>query len=458
MGVYSVRLGTRLQVIRLTPFGFRLKRSDKAMTSSIRRCVIAVMIGAALSAAGSTGGELVGAVATKPAQTILGVAGLANATPSLAVLGRTVVAVWSAGKDGIVNVYAATSDDGGATFSEPRRVNDQAGDVSANSEQPPRVVISGSGASRTLTVIWSKRSDAAEKTRQDVIRTARSTDGGRTFSPARMIHDPKFSGARGWESLTAGPDGVVHAVWLDGRDAEKKMSGAPKGQPWQDVYHAVLAPDGRIVESQIATGVCFCCKTAVAVDGRGRVYAAWRHIFPGSIRDIAFASSTDGGLHFGPLVRVSEDKWELNGCPEDGPAMAVEVSGVIHIVWPTVVSEGEPQKALFYATSRDGKTFSPRARVPTAGATNPSHPQLTLTPDGGSVIVWDEVIDGAPRVSMSRVSRDGALGPPQVLSGSEPASHPVTVRPAAGDLLVAWTSRSSSDRSMISLRRISVPR
>jgi hypothetical protein len=188
------------------------------------------------------------------------------------------------------------------------------------------------------------------------------------------------------------------------------------------------------------------------------VYAAWRHIFPGSIRDIAFASSTDGGLHFGPLVRVSEDNWELNGCPEDGPAMAAETSGVIHIVWPTLVTDGDPQKALFYATSRDGKTFSPRARVPTAAATNPSHPQLTLTPDGGSVIVWDETVDGVRRVSMTRVSRTGAFGPSQVLSGSEPAIYPVTVRPVTGDLLVAWTTRSSPEQSMISLRRVSVPK
>ena len=63
-----------------------------------------------------------------------------------------------------------------------------------------------------------------------------------------------------------------------------------------------------------------------------------------------------------PLVRVSEDKWELNGCPEDGPTLAVDQAGVIHIAWATVVNDGEPQKALFYATSRDGKTFSPRAR------------------------------------------------------------------------------------------------
>jgi len=293
---------------------------------------------------------------------------------------------------------------------------------------------------------------------------SRSTDSGRTFAPAKTIHDPALSGARGWESLTPGPDGSVHAVWLDGRDAQRKMSeamahaheGAPaaKGQPPQDVYHGRLTPDGRIVETLIATEVCFCCKTAVAVDGRGGVYAAWRHIFPGSLRDMAFAKSTDGGLHFSSLVRVSEDKWELNGCPEDGPAMAVDASGMIHITWATLVTEGESQKALFYATSKDGKAFSPRARVPTAGVTNPSHPQMTLTPDGGAVIVWDEVVEGVRRVSMSRVLRGGGFAPAQVVSGSEPAIYPVMARSAAGDLVVAWTSRSSADRSMIGVRRI----
>jgi hypothetical protein len=288
-----------------------------------------------------------------------------------------------------------------------------------------------------------------------VIHLSRSTDGGRTFSTSQAIHDPKFSGARGWQSLTTAPDGTVHAVWLDGRNAEKKASdpAASKGQPWQDIFHGTVAPDGHISESQIAGGVCFCCKTAVAVDGRGIVYAAWRHIFPGSIRDIAFSTSNDRGLHFGPLVRVSEDRWELNGCPEDGPAMAVEPSGIVHIVWPTVITDSEPRKTLFYAISRDGRTFSPRARVPASGAT-PSHPQLTLTSDGGAVIAWDELSDGVRRVSMTAVSASGEFRPPQVVSGNEAASYPVTARSGSDDVLVAWTSRplSAPDRSMIELK------
>jgi len=413
-----------------------------------------LVLAAALVAAVSWSGHRALAV-QRPSPTSLGVPGAANASPSLAALDRMVVATWTAAKDGATNVYVATSSDSGATFSEPRRVNDQDGDATANAEQPPRATISGPPNARVITVIWSKRNEGPQRSRNDTVRVSRSTDGGRTFSAARSIHDSAASGARGWESLASGPDGTVHAVWLDGRDAERKMTEeasqtgmAHKGQPPQDVFHGTLSADGRHVDTLIATGVCFCCKTAVAVGAGGRVYAAWRHIFPGSMRDIAFAQSADGGRRFDPPVRVSEDKWELNGCPEDGPTLAVDRAGVIHIAWATLVNEKEPQKAIFYATSRDGRVFSQRARVPTSGIT-PGHPQMALVP-GGVAIVWDETVDSLRRIASTRVSTTGSMRPAQVLSGREPASNPVIVH--SGDqLVVAWASR---DEPVIRLQRV----
>ena len=437
------------------------------MNATIRRALMTVAAVSGLTSVGSTAGQSArGLQQVASPDATIGVVGAVNGTPSLAVLGRTVAVVWTTTKDGAANVHAAMSIDGGATFSEPRRVNDADGDASANNEQPPRVVISGAKSSpRKITVFWSKRNEGPQRARRDAIRIASSEDDARTFTPARFTHDAALSGARGWESLAVSPNGEVHAVWLDGRDAERKIaegiahSGMPhKGQPPQDLYHGRVAPDGRVIETVIATGVCFCCKTAVAVDARGTVYAAWRHIFPGSIRDIAIARSSDGGRRFDSLVRVSEDKWELNGCPEDGPALALDQAGVIHIAWATVVNDGEPQKALFYATSTDGKTFSPRARLPVAVVATPGHPQLALASDGGAAIVWDEVVAGQRRVSFTRVSRSGAFAPAQILSGDESASNPVIVRVDKG-LLVAWTSRSSAtksaaDPSVIKMRRI----
>ena len=423
------------------------------MTSRVRLIVIAVAVSTALSFGGA---------AQSPESQTLAVAGAVNATPSLAASGRSVAAVWTATKEGKTNVYIALSSDSGVTFSAPRRVNDRDGDAGATNEQPPRAVISGSGTNATVTVVWSKRDPGPQDARRDIIRMARSTDGGRTFLPARITHDPSFSGARGWQALTLDAKGVVHAVWLDGRAAHKKIAamghaGVPhKGQPPQEIYHGTLTADGRMIETRIAEDVCFCCKTAVAVDPRGGVLTAWRHVFPGSMRDIAFAKSTDGGRHFSSLVRVSEDNWELNGCPEDGPSLAVDSAGIIHIAWTTVVNDGEPYKALFYATSRDGKVFSPRARVPTSRTITPGHPQLVLTSNGGAAIAFDEAAPGMRRVSLARVSRTGAFQPPQVLSDDDAASHPVIIQTTTDELLVAWASRpaNSSNSSTIRLRRI----
>jgi hypothetical protein len=126
-----------------------------------------------------------------------------------------------------------------------------------------------------------------------------------------------------------------------------------------------------------------------------------------------------------------------------------------------VVTEGEPQKAIFYAMSRDGRAFSPRARIPTTGITTPGHPQLVLMPDGGAAIVFDEVVGGVRRVSYARKARGGVFQSPEILSGAEAASYPVMVQSGTNDLLVAWTSRSpgpSPDPSQISVRRLTAGR
>jgi len=201
------------------------KRSGRAL---IALCAIGLSTDAVIR------GQSTNGVRSAEVQTI-GVPGASNSTPSLAAAGQIVAVVWTAAKDGRSNVYIAMSGDGGATFSAPTRVNDQDGDAGATNEQPPRVVISASGRQRAVTVLWSKRDTGSTRTRTDIIRMARSTDGGRTFSPARITHESAFTGARGWQSFTVAPDGSLHAVWLDGLHAEQKIA---------DDYFPILRIDG----------------------------------------------------------------------------------------------------------------------------------------------------------------------------------------------------------------------
>ena len=85
-------------------------------------------------------------------------------------------------------------------------------------------------------------------------------------------------------------------------------------------------------ERELFKGVCYCCKTAMAIGPDGAIYAAWRHVFAGNLRDMGFTVSRDGGKTFSPLTRVNQDGWSINGCPDDGPAMAVDAKGTVHLV------------------------------------------------------------------------------------------------------------------------------
>ncbi|MCM3879095.1 MAG: glycoside hydrolase [Vicinamibacterales bacterium] len=385
----------------------------------------------------------------------LAVAGAKNGMVSLAASGTHVVAVWTATRDDAMNIHAATSEDGGATFSTPVRVNDRDGDVSANAEQPPRVAVAGSDVS----VIWPSR-----KSGTSAIRLSRSRDGGRSFGPAVTIHNESLPGARGWAGLAVDGEGTAHAVWLDGRDAvttghthagtnhAAMNHAAMKAAPRQDVYQALIAPDGRVTEAHVARDVCFCCKTAVGIGPSGRVNVAWRHIFPGSMRDIAMATSIDGGRHFSELARVSQDKWELSGCPDDGPGMAVGSHDDVHLVWPTLVNQAEPQKAIFYSTTTDGKTFSPRIRLSAESQSDAAHPQIAVDGAGNLAAVWDEQQGDTRQVIVRRMDAGATFGVPVAIGGPTSAFYPFVLS-VNGSFLAAWTT-GSGDASAIVVRRL----
>ena len=301
------------------------------------------------------------------ATTTLAIPGRASATPSIAADGRFVAVVWSASlPSGATDIFAAVSRDGAESFGAPARVNDVDGDARVSGEQPPRVaLVTRAGAAPLMVVVWTTK--GARGTR---IVESRSADGGRTFTPAAAIPGGDAAGNRGWEAIAAA-DGHVDAVWLDHR-AMTSHEGHMSPEQSSLYFGAV---DRSRPPRPITNGVCYCCKTALAVGLDGALYAAWRQVYAGNVRDIAFTVSRDGGKTFAPPVRVSDDNWILDGCPDDGPAIAVDPTGSVHIVWPTLVGKGsdDPTIALFYATSTDGRHFTPRQRVPTEGL--PHHPR-----------------------------------------------------------------------------------
>jgi hypothetical protein len=135
--------------------------------------------------------------------------------------------------------------------------------------------------------------------------------------------------------------------------------------------------------------------------------------------------------------------------------MAVDETGAAHIVWPTVVTQPALRGRLFYAVTRDGRTFTPRQEIPTLGGPKPTHPQIAIGPDGRAVIAWDELHNGtrtAASVS-ARVESDGRVtfGPVTRLSTGPPATYPVLAASSRG-IVAAWTTGLAGSSSIATRR------
>jgi hypothetical protein len=384
----------------------------------------------------------------------LAIADRTNANVSLAANGTVVAAVWAAShQSGSTDIYAAVSRDGAATFPQPVRVNAKAGDAHVSGEQPPRVALrSRPNQLPEIVVVWTSSNDHG-----GTIVSARSGDGGQTFGPTTAIPGGEGPGNRGWENIAVDSGGHVHAVWLDHRELAKSASMTDMAEHHLEpadskkdavataqlskLYTATLDDDTS--SRAITGGVCYCCKTAIATGMQNDIYLAWRHVYPQNVRDMAFAESHDGGRTFSAPLRVSEDKWQIEGCPEDGPALAVDARRQIHVVWPTLVNDSPGSQrsiGIFYA-SNTGRGFGPRQRVPTEGV--PHHPQMALARDS-IYLAWDELKNGRRQVVVAHRPLSAgadAKWAREVISGDVPGSYPSIVATGTG-VAIAWTSNA----------------
>jgi hypothetical protein len=386
-----------------------------------------------------------------------------NATPWVAARGSFVAVAWGGTLDGNTDVFVAVSRDGGNRFAEPVQVNAIAGEARLGGELPPRVELLGrANGDPEIIVLWTARGASTE------IKTARSSDGGKSFSFPVTLQSSGVRGDRGWAALAIDKSGEAHAIWLDHRglasDDNQKAHADHKAAEHDGtamaqrsgLFYAAGEQTSWRQEQELTTGVCYCCKTALAVAPSGTIYAAWRHVYSGNFRDIAFTSSRDAGRTFATPTRISEDQWQLNGCPDDGPAMAVDGAGTVHVVWPTVLTGPVSQGALFYATSSDGRTFTPRVRVSTLGSPKPSHPQIAVDAKGRIILAWDEVVNGTRTAVVREVLRGSrgevTFGQAIKVAEGQPSLYPVLAS-TAGAIVSAWTA-GTPGRSVIQVRRL----
>ncbi|MBT4887964.1 MAG: exo-alpha-sialidase [Rhodospirillales bacterium] len=333
------------------------------------------------------------------------------------------------------HVYMATSSNLKEGFSSPLQITSKPLPVDKNGENRPKIIVAKNAD------IYVSFTTKGQRKYTGAVYFSRSIDGGKSFSEPMPITDEDASVSQRFDSLAVTPSGRIYLAWLDKREW---FSAVRNDEPYRGISLYYTWSDNRgesfAVNTKSADHTCECCRTAMALDGEKPVIA-WRHMFEPNIRDHAIMQLGEKKS----LVRISEDRWAIDGCPHHGPALSITDTGDQHIVWYT---DGEARSGLFYAYSGATKeTFT--APFGFGNIENQaSHPDVLST--GQSVfLTWKEFTGEASELYFMQSADGGQTWstPLRIASSNGPADHPFLVV-ANGWVHASWSSMVEGWRSM----------
>jgi len=329
------------------------------------------------------------------------------------------------------HVYVQRSDDEGATYSTPVRVNAEPEDAEFNGENRPKIVVSEDG---TVMLSWTTKT-SNQFTGE--IRFSRSVDGGQSFETPRTINDDGLHTGHRFDSLFLTPSGKVYLTWIDKRDMEATLA-RNEAYPGAAIYYTVSTDMGAsfMPNVRVSHNSCECCRIAVAPHGQDNVAILWRQIFDDHIRDHAIAVLSPDGV-VSDLSRATVDDWYIDACPHHGPAMVAGAQdGQYHMSW---FSAGNLHSGIHYARY-DLASDVPADLIKVDGTPGAGHPSLALH-KGTLYLVWKGFDGMSTPLQMMQSRDDGrSWSAPQTLMTTDQGSdHPLLVTSAQG-VFLSWSS------------------
>lgn len=271
------------------------------------------------------------------------------------------------------------------------------------------------------------------------IFVALSDDGGSSWSEPFNPHTDGTDTEHGFVTIFPN-DGGVGMVWLDGRKMVNDVTDdvAASGMTLRSAtFAADLSGTSDVLVDDLT---CDCCQTDVANTAEGPV-AVYRDRTVKEIRDIYVSRLVDGEWQDGQAV--SDDNWDIPGCPVNGPVIQASGSDVA-VAWFSAGDERPRVQAAWSADS--GKSFSTPVEV---SADQPlGHVGAALLPNGDLVVSWHHNTGGGTAaLNLRRVSASGELGEVHVLQKAAdifPFSVPQLVL-YSGSLIASWTSKTDDE-------------
>jgi len=163
-----------------------------------------------------------------------------------------------------------------------------------------------------------------------------------------ILHSDGVKSEHGFVSIIPNDNNGFYVTWLDGRNTvEKKLDGHHK--PMTIRFAEITAGGGVINESELDSATCDCCQTSIAANKNGPI-VVYRDRDKKEVRDIYITRQINGAWE--APSPVHKDGWIINGCPVNGPKVAVN-SNNLAVSWFTVSNENPIVNLSFSKSNGD---------------------------------------------------------------------------------------------------------
>jgi len=291
--------------------------------------------------------------------------------------------------------------------------------IQAQSWQPTKRLTWNSGASYdpaiatdssgNIHVVWTNVTSGNSE-----IYYKRSTDGGSTWQPTKRL--TWNAGDSRFPAITTDSSGNIHVVWADYTSGnfeiyyKRSTDGGSTWQPHYEIYHNYeiyykRSTDGGSTwqsTKRLTWNSLESFDPAIAIDSSGNIHVVWCdysfHNF-----EICYKRSTDGGSTWQSTRRLT---WNSGNSVE--PAIAIDSSSNIHVVW---VDDTPGNSEIYYKRSTDGGSTWTTKRL-TWNAGNSWDLAITTDSSGNIHVVWADYTSGNFEIYYKRSTDGGSTWQP----------------------------------------------
>jgi hypothetical protein len=387
------------------------------------------------------------------------------------------------------DIFYVRSTDGGATFSAPVRLND---DATTTSQWSPAIAVTADG--RIAVKWWDRRNDPVNDSLTDVYMTV-SSDGGATFGKNIRVTDhnwvfgPSELGSyHGDYDGLAGDSGNFHLSWSDERGSDPDVyyayfpstvtAGPDFNVSARQVYASVRAGDSAAFDlaTSAANGFSSTLALSVSPPVPGLTYSlSSSSVVAGQPSRLTISSTTSvpSGTYLisvsasGPAstrqtnVRLTvNDATRAASLPVNvsqsagfttmaGPPR-IDSSGTIHVVYDDDTQNVTGWDILYRRSADRGLTWSPPLRVSASGAVA-TNGVLALDASGNPYIAFTSQNGSTGEIWLTR-STDHGLSfqtPVRVSTAGRNADFPAVAVDAKGNVVVAFIDQDSSNSLLV---------